>query len=220
MKYNPNKIVIFDWGGIVESHRKGENNYLKIIVNIISSFNTKIDKDEIISLWKKCLYDENGRSISACNNSKDIQRWFDRIKEIYDLKCNFEEFYNVYKLKFEDIDYYKNVVKLEHETKNRCKIGILSNLTLLDKERINKQLDTSKFDYVWLSCDLGEVKPSDKIYEIVENDCKIIPQNILFIDDRDDNIIVAKKRSWNVYKGLGYEIDNIRNAINEFLNKN
>lgn len=38
MKYNPNKIVIFDWGGIVESHRKGENNYLKIIVNIISSF--------------------------------------------------------------------------------------------------------------------------------------------------------------------------------------
>lgn len=93
-------------------------------------------------------------------------------------------------------------------------------MTLLDKERINKQLDTSKFDYVWLSCDLGEVKPSDKIYEIVENDCKIIPQNILFIDDRDDNIIVAKKRSWNVYKGLGYEIDNIRNAINEFLNKN
>ncbi len=29
MKYNPDKIVIFDWGGVVESHRKGENNYHK-----------------------------------------------------------------------------------------------------------------------------------------------------------------------------------------------
>ena len=35
MEYNENKIVIFDWGGIVESHKKEENNYFKILFSIL-----------------------------------------------------------------------------------------------------------------------------------------------------------------------------------------
>lgn len=217
MSYNPEKVVIFDWGGIVESHIKGENNYLKMIVNIIKSLNTNISKDEIISLWKKCLYYENKKSISACNNHKDIQKWFGKVKEIYNFKCDFKTFCDVYEKEFEHVDYYKDVVKLEHETKNKCKIGILSNLTLLDKPRINKQLNLSKYDYVWLSCDIGEIKPNDRIYKIVENDCKIEPKNILFIDDGEDNTIAAKNRGWNVCNCFGYEIDKINEAIEKFL---
>lgn len=217
MNYNPEKIVIFDWGGIVESHRKGENNYRKIIINIMSSFNTNISEDEVISLWKKCLYDENKKRISECNAPNDIQKWFERVKKIYNFKCDFKTFYDVYKQKFEDIDYYKDVVKLEHETRNKCKTGILSDLTLLDKERIDKQLNLSKYDYVWLSCDIGETKPNNRIYEIVENDCKLKPQNILFIDDRADNILTAKNRGWNVCNCFGYEINKIKEAIENFL---
>ena len=44
MEYNENKIVIFDWGGIVESHRKGENNYFEIIINIIKFFLINVTK--------------------------------------------------------------------------------------------------------------------------------------------------------------------------------
>ena len=154
MEYNENKIVIFDWGGIVESHKKEENNYFKIIVNIIKSINPYINENEIISLWKKCTYDKDGKSISACKDIKDVEKWFDRIKEAYKLKCDFITFYNVYRKEFKSVDYYKNMVKLEHETKRRCKIGILSNLTLLDKERLDKQLDLNKFDYIWLSFEI------------------------------------------------------------------
>ena len=217
MEYNENKIVIFDWGGIVESHRKGENNYFKIIINIIKSINPNINENEVISLWKKCTYDKHGRSISTCKRLKDVEKWFSRIKEAYNLKCDFTTFCSIYKKEFHNVDYYKDMVELEHETKKRCKIGILSNLMLLDRERLNEQINLNKFDYVWLSFELGEIKPNNKIYEIVEKDCNISPKNILFIDDREENVIVARKRGWNICNYPGYEINKIKSRIEEFI---
>ena len=38
----------------------------------------------------------------------------------------------------------------------------------LDKDRIDKQMNLSKFDYVWLSYELKYRKPEIEIYEIVE----------------------------------------------------
>ena len=38
---NENKIVIFDWGGVVESHKEGEYNYLNAKIDIINSLAKK-----------------------------------------------------------------------------------------------------------------------------------------------------------------------------------
>lgn len=217
MNYNPEKIVIFDWGGIVESHKDGENNYFKIIIKIIKTINPNINENEIISLWKKCNLDETGKNILVCNENKDLEKWFDRVKNVFSLDCDLKTFDEIYQKEFEHVDCYKDVIQLEYETRKRCKIGILSNLIFLDKERLSKQLDLNKFDYVWLSFELGEEKPDNKIYEIVENDCKLKPQNILFVDDREDNILAAKKRNWNVCRAFGYEVDKIKEAIENFL---
>ena len=69
-------------------------------------------------------------------------------------------------------------MELEHKTKERCKVGILSNLMLLDKERINAQVNLSKMDYVWLSFEMEAKKPDKKIYEMVQQECKIEPQSL------------------------------------------
>ena len=45
MKMNYNKIVIFDWGGIIESHRKGEYNLDVAVENLIKHFNPKENKN-------------------------------------------------------------------------------------------------------------------------------------------------------------------------------
>lgn len=217
MSYNPEKIVIFDWGGIVESHKDGENNYFKIIIEIIKIINPNINENEIISLWKKCNLDEKGKNILVCKDFIDIENWFNRVKNAFKLNCDLETFNQIYQKEFEYVDYYKNVIQLEYETKKRCKIGILSNLIFLDKERLSKQLELNKYDYVWLSFELGELKPDNRIYEIVEDDCKLKPQNILFIDDSERNIITAKNRGWNVYNSFGYEINKIKEAIENFL---
>lgn len=218
MEYKKDKIVIFDWGGIVESHKKGENNYFEIIVNIIKNLNSDFNnKEEILKLWRKCLCDEKGVSISTLNNVKDFNKWYSRLKNTFNLKCDLVNFNKVYQKEFEKVDYYKDVVELEYNTKNRCKIGILSDLMFLDKERLNKQVDLSKYDYTWLSFEIGAVKPNDKVYEIVEKECNIEPKNILFIDDKKENTISAKSRGWNTCNCFGYEIEEIKSKIDNFL---
>lgn len=60
-------------------------------------------------------------------------------------------------------------------------------------------------------------KPKEEIYIKVENDCKIEPTNILFIDDVMENLIPAQKRGWNICNADGYEIEKIKNTVENFL---
>ena len=43
-------------------------------------------------------------------------------------------------------------------------------------------------------------------------------KDILFIDDRTDNIIEASKFGWNTFKATGLELDKIKEACEKFLN--
>ena len=135
MIYQENKIVIFDWGGIVESHREGEYNCNQVTINIIKKLNPNIKENEIIEKWKECSCDENGRNIGTYKDIENVEEWYKRIKNKFDLTCNFRAFIEIYRKEYAKIYFYKDVVELEHKTKQKCKIGIFSNLTLLDKER-------------------------------------------------------------------------------------
>lgn len=207
-----NKIVIFDWGGVIESHKEGEYCLNMAITNLIKHFNNTVDTHNLIErYYHNCIND----GIDERTDKND--NWFNGIKKEFDLKCNSKEFYNFYKNEFNKIEYYKDVVEYVHSLKEKCKIGILSNLSSLDKQRLDKQVDLKQFNYVWLSFEVKCRKPDEKIYEIVEKDCKIEPKNILFIDDCKENIEVAKRRNWNTCNAYGYELDKIKESINRFL---
>ena len=115
------------------------------------------------------------------------------------------------------VKYYKDVVEFAHSLKDKCKIAILSNLMLFDKKRIDDQYDLSKFDYVYLSFELGMRKPNKKIYEYVLNDLNVKPENILFIDDDYNNIVSARECGWNTCQAFGYELDRIKDDVHKFL---
>lgn len=207
------KIIIFDWGGVIESHKEGEYSILKAIINLIKHFNSKEDENTIVDRYNA----QSVKNITYHTNFEN-DKWFDMIKQEFNLKCNPQEFYDYYIKEFDKIEYYKDVVDLAHSLKDKCKIGILSNLGSLDKQRLDKQVDLKQFDYVWLSFELDARKPKEKIYKIVENDCKIESKNILFIDDNKENIETAQNRGWNTCLAFGYELDKIKDSIDEFLN--
>lgn len=213
-----NKIVIFDWGGVVESHKENEYNGFTAKTDTINNFlKNKLNSDEIIKTCEECNFDENGKCISEINTEKGIQEWVERMKKAFNFECDYTEFYNVYQEKFDKVEYYKDVVEFAHSLKDKCKIGILSNLISLDKTRIDKHYNLSKFDYVWLSFEMECKKPNEKIYIKVENECKIKPENILFIDDVMENLIPAQKRGWNICNATGHELDKIKKSVEEFL---
>lgn len=219
--YQNDKIVIFDWGGVVESHAENEYNCYLQKINLISEITkNRIEKESIIKKWIECNNDENGKSIGEVCEAKDVLKWFDRIKNMFDLHCTFSEFEELYEKYGDKIYYYKDVVEFSRSLKDKCKIGILSNLSKLDHSRIDKHYNLSKFDYVWLSYELNCKKPDPKIYEIVENECNILPENILFVDDKTENIDMAKQRGWKTCQAKGKELEKMKTYVKAFLNSN
>ena len=56
-----------------------------------------------------------------------------------------------------------------------------------------------EFDRRYISGHMGVIKPEARIYEMVEADCGVPPEGLLFADDRIDNINVAAARGWQVH---------------------
>ena len=56
-----------------------------------------------------------------------------------------------------------------------------------------------EFDRRYISGHMGVIKPDPKIYEMLEQDCGIAPEALLFADDRDDNIAMARARGWQAH---------------------
>ncbi len=53
------------------------------------------------------------------------------------------------------------------------------------------------FERIYISAPLGIAKPDPRIYNLVEDELNVLPENILFFDDRKENIDAANKRGWD-----------------------
>ncbi len=58
----------------------------------------------------------------------------------------------------------------------------------------------SEFDRTYVSGVMGVIKPDPRIYEMVEQDCGIAPQGLLFVDDKPENIAAAGARGWRTHQ--------------------
>ena len=206
-----NKLILFDWGNIVESHTTG-----------YSCANAWKD------LFKACgykgdlvIYNNLSKyKFSRQKNINELEEAYKKLATDYDFNTTFEEYSRLYKEIFSKIDSYQDVADYEKSLKDKCYIGIFSNLCIFDEERIDKQLDLSKYDYVFLSFKMGLRKPEKEIYEMVQKELPFEPQNILFIDDKKDNIDGAFKIGWNTFQATGLELDKIKQKCEEFLKGN
>lgn len=211
------KVVLFDWGGVVESHENNNHELNSAKIRMIKRVKNNISDDEIISKW---TYKIKNEYISIYNDLEHINDWINQINKNFDINLSYDEFKQLYIEEFSKINYYKDVVAFAHSLKNRCKIGILSNLTIFDKPRIDMQFDLSKFDYVYLSFELGIRKDNKNIYEYIIKELGIVPNDILFIDDEIQNIKLAKECGINTCLASGYELNKIKKGVYEFLNLN
>lgn len=55
------------------------------------------------------------------------------------------------------------------------------------------------FDRRYVSGHMGVIKPEAGIYRMLEADCGLPPEALLFADDRADNIEAARARGWQVH---------------------
>ena len=199
-----NKLILFDWGGIVESHKTGYNNYMaweELMKTCGATHEIDIRKYHLTSI----------------PTEEEFEEAFNKMKEEGNLTATFKEFVGKYQEIFDKVDYYTNVRDYELSLKDECYIGILSNLNIYAKERLNKQVGLSNYDYVFLSFEMACRKPDIEIFEKVQEQLPFDKKDILFIDDRLDNCEAAREFGWNVCNATGLELDKIKEACQEFL---
>ncbi|OYU41470.1 MAG: haloacid dehalogenase [Pseudorhodobacter sp. PARRP1] len=68
------------------------------------------------------------------------------------------------------------------------------------EEALPKMDFLQDFDRRYVSGVMGVIKPDPLIYQMVEDDCGIAPDRLLFTDDRADNITAAARRGWRTHQ--------------------
>ncbi|PIN69074.1 hypothetical protein COV94_03355 [Candidatus Woesearchaeota archaeon CG11_big_fil_rev_8_21_14_0_20_57_5] len=79
------------------------------------------------------------------------------------------------------------------------RIGVLSNTERPAVDYFLPQFTRDiglRFDSLVLSCDVGCVKPEDAIYAIAELMMGVSGEELLFLDDREENVVAARNRGW------------------------
>ena len=203
------KLILFDWGGIVDSHKTGYSffdAYQDVFSNLGYTGNNILES-KVLDKYE----------ITSARSIEELEEKYNRIKAGLGLTGSFEDYIKNSETYLSKTDSYSEVSNYETSLKDKCNIGILSNLTILDKTRIAKQINLDDFDYLFFSFDLGLSKPSPEIYNEVTKRLPISPKDILFIDDTIENVNAAKNAGWNSICISGLELPKIKAACETFL---
>ncbi|MBR6949929.1 MAG: HAD-IA family hydrolase [Bacilli bacterium] len=203
------KLILFDWGNIVESNETGYT--LNMAFNDLFRDLGYKGNDSIERIRKY--------KITSISTMEKLEEAYNEIKDELNLNASYNEFLNKYDYYLNKIDYYKDVRDYEISLKDRCSIGILSNLLIIDKDRLNRQVGLENYDYVFLSYAFSLRKPDIRIYEKVQEKLPFKKENILFIDDNIKNVEAAKAFGWNAEVAKGTELDRIKKICNDFLSR-
>ncbi|KAA1260200.1 Alpha-D-glucose-1-phosphate phosphatase YihX [Rubripirellula obstinata] len=91
----------------------------------------------------------------------------------------------------------------------RCsgaRVGILSNTCEHHWDWIGRQqhpMMAGPFDAIVLSYEVNSMKPDDQIYRAAELAAGVPADQILFLDDKPENVLAAKMRGWQAEQCLG-----------------
>ena len=206
-----NKLILFDWGHVIQDGDSKEYTIEEARKKVCDDM-----KPIEYSLLLE-IFDLNEFWIL---NGVDFEKFITNKLIETGSNLNFNDFKKLYLHYNHNVPYFEETIKLINSLLNKdFYIGILSNISEFDVIQLREHLDLSKFDYLFFSTQLGIQKPNDEIYKNVLEKTNLLPNNILFIDDRIENIKVANKYGWNTCLATGNEIDKIRTEIVNFLNK-
>lgn len=186
------KVIVFDLGNVL----------INFDYSRISSALNKIDNglgDRFIK-----IYYEN------YNIHRKYEKWelsddeFIQIMlEWCEHKIDKETFKNIYANLFTE---NFQTTALLPKLKDNYKLVLLSNTNFIhQKYGWEKYIFLKYFDKLFLSHEVGAIKPEEKIYKAVEGYTNHLPESHVFIDDIAEYVNGAKNRGWKGIQFVSYE---------------
>lgn len=214
------KIVIMDWGGVIENHSEEQYIFSHALKHVLDQFSTNPIPSNYQEMMKTELTDQ-GVSVEDMGVVSNPKLYLDKLFELFSIEKNpgiYTDFYDTYTQLTSDAPYDRELVRYLIGLKERCMTGILSNLSALDAGRLNRQMGCSHFDYKWLSFEMGFTKPNPEVYKIVERDCGLREKQILFIEDVEKNLAIPREQfGWQTYAATYKNTKSTIDAIERFL---
>ena len=187
------KVIVFDVGGVLQDERYSREQLRKKRLGVHNFMikNLKIDLDS----WMDSIDTAYSDSIKGLISEKEVVNKISKNLEISKEKL-LKVFGKAYRHNFMK---NKKLFALAHRLNGEgYMVGILSDQWHLSKKFLIPKNDTKGFYPVIVSCDVGLRKPDLRIYELLlkkvrNKDKKIKPSNILFVDNREWNLILPRK---------------------------
>ena len=191
--------------------------------NILLNFDPVVSYTNMAKLFdvdpiegRKALYDSGVESqfehgaLSPQDFADEIRRSFDRQEAEISNESLFESISNM----FTPIESMNGVLQAVRDRGR--KVGLLSNTCFAHWNWILAQrfdVFNFEFDELILSFQVGSMKPQRRIYEVAQHAAATPVENILFIDDRHENVDAALAFGWNAKQCFGGQqaIDVLRN---------
>ena len=195
------RIFLFDLGNVLA---KSLDDYY-----LYNKLNCKIPYNEFLQYWWSDDLVLKAH-MGLATDDEHVEALLKFCKS--DLSIN--QFYEIYNSL--DNSLYDETLEIINELKNKgYKVGLLSNLRLMDYKRYEEQIKKINFDYLFLSYEIKSIKPSSDIYLQVIDALNCEADNIIFFDDNQKNVNGAKKLGINAYQVTG---ENIKEIFYKIIN--
>lgn len=173
------KLIIFDIGGVILYAEDSLNN--------------------VFEQWGVALGLPEGKSVEFHNKYLDrmlvgkitAKQYFSLFKKEFKINGDIEKLWM--KVALKNIRLNKELLKIIDKLRKQYSIVVLSNVTE-SRSGVDNHFDIySHFDKVFLSYKLKMTKPSKSIYQHVLKQMKVKPEEVLFIDDKESNLVIARQ---------------------------
>ena len=198
---NESKLVLFDIGGVLIDYGNvfktvsTEQKFpLELIDKTFDKYDAEVTTGKITpqELYLKCLTEN---AITADTNYNFLNSW---LRDYKSITPTFE-LLPLLKQKYQ-IGLFSNIYK--GMIPEMVKMGLLPNI---------------EYDYLFLSCDIGIQKPYKEAYEFIANSTRLVSEQILFVDDKEENLEPARALGWNTFRFATNEPDSSVNKLKELL---
>jgi putative hydrolase of the HAD superfamily len=138
--------------------------------------------------------------------------FFLRIKDMLNLNISYERFMPIWNEVFFLSAKNRSVYNLANSLRNNYKIAMLSNINILHYEYLKEGFPVFDiFDEIFISCNMGLVKPDPKIYTQVLEALEVLPEEVFYTDDREE--LVKSAGSLKIKSFVFKDIKKLRNDL-------
>ena len=175
------KTIIFDYDGVVKKSQK-------LSLDIVDLYKISIEEYEKIIPRLRPIIEKFDKGLVT--EEKFWMEFSDAMGKDVPEKCR-EKAKKMYKDKFV---FFPEVIELIEKLKSEgFRLSILSNMFPYQAKIIKEMNGCSLFDDLFFSCERGLKKPDLEFYELVIKEMNVRPQECLFIDDKEENLLLAEK---------------------------